>query len=127
MSGSYDPGLVVLSIIVAIIASYVALDLASRVSASRHSKAAKYWLLGGAVSMGVGIWSMHFIGMQMRADFGSVTSPIPARSRTFTGSAGYLRGLGPGKSSFFGFFCQRKITVCRPAPKLTLRVWVFPS
>ena len=63
MSGSYDPGLVVLSIIVAIIASYVALDLASRVSASRHSKAAKYWLLGGAVSMGVGIWSMHFIGM----------------------------------------------------------------
>src|SRR5262249_11450379 len=43
--------------------SYVALSLASRVVAARGTKAAKYWLVGGALSMGTGIWSMHFIGM----------------------------------------------------------------
>ena len=63
MNGSYDAWLVILSIGVAVIASYTALDLASRVAASQGSKAAGYWLNGGAVSMGTGIWSMHFIGM----------------------------------------------------------------
>jgi hypothetical protein len=63
MVGTYSPGLVFLSIIVAIFASYVALDLASRVVASQNSKTARYWLFGGAISMGTGIWSMHFIGM----------------------------------------------------------------
>jgi diguanylate cyclase (GGDEF)-like protein/PAS domain S-box-containing protein len=63
MTGTYDIWLVGLSILVAVIASYVALDLASRVVASQGSKAARYWLVGGAISMGTGIWSMHFIGM----------------------------------------------------------------
>ncbi len=63
MTGIYDIWLVSLSIVVAVIASYVALDLASRVVASQGSKAARYWLIGGAISMGTGIWSMHFIGM----------------------------------------------------------------
>jgi diguanylate cyclase (GGDEF)-like protein/PAS domain S-box-containing protein len=62
MTGTYDPRLVLLSMLVAVFASYVALDLASRVTASQGN-AARYWLIGGAVSMGVGIWSMHFIGM----------------------------------------------------------------
>jgi PAS domain S-box-containing protein len=63
MVGTYDIWLVVLSIVVAIVASYVALDLASRVVASHGRTARSYWLAGGAVSMGTGIWSMHFIGM----------------------------------------------------------------
>ena len=63
MNGTYDIGLVILSIGVAVIASYVALDLAGRVVASRDSKVALYWFNGGAISMGTGIWSMHFIGM----------------------------------------------------------------
>ena len=63
MVGRYDSPLVVLSVAVAIVASYVALDLASRVVASREGRAAWYWLAGGAISMGTGIWSMHFIGM----------------------------------------------------------------
>ena len=62
MIGTYDPWLVLLSIAVAVMASYVALDLASRVFASA-GRTANYWLSGGAVSMGIGIWSMHFIGM----------------------------------------------------------------
>jgi len=63
MVGSYDSLLVVLSIVVAIVASHVALDLTSRIKASHGRKASQYWLIGGAVSMGIGIWSMHFIGM----------------------------------------------------------------
>lgn len=64
MVGTYNTLLVVLSILVAITASYVALDVTSRVTASHQSKAGRYnWLAGGAISMGTGIWSMHFIGM----------------------------------------------------------------
>ena len=62
MNGSYHIGLVLLSIAVAVVASYVALDLASRVSVA-NGRAAAYWLGGGALAMGSGIWSMHFIGM----------------------------------------------------------------
>lgn len=62
MTGTYNVWLQLLSFIVAVIASYVALDLASRVSSST-GKVARYWQIGGAVSMGTGIWSMHFIGM----------------------------------------------------------------
>ena len=61
VSGSYNYWLVVLSVLVATLASYTALDLTSRITASK-GRAAKLWLLGGAFSMGTGIWSMHFIG-----------------------------------------------------------------
>src|SRR5688572_14784327 len=63
MTGSYNVWLVVTSIIVASLASYVALDLAARVMAARGIRTAASWLVGGALSMGIGIWSMHFIGM----------------------------------------------------------------
>jgi two-component system sensor histidine kinase ChiS len=62
MTGTYSVWLQLLSFVVAVIASYVALDAASRVS-SAPKKIAIYWLIGGAVSMGTGIWSMHFIAM----------------------------------------------------------------
>jgi len=58
---TYDVRLVVLSIIVASVASYTALNLAGRVTVARSAQ--KLWLAGGAIAMGVGIWSMHFIGM----------------------------------------------------------------
>jgi len=62
MTGTYDAWLVTLSYVVAVLAAYVALTLASRVFASQ-GRVAMYWLMGGAISMGTGIWSMHFIGM----------------------------------------------------------------
>ena len=58
----YDPFFVALSIVIAICASYAALDLVGRTSASR-GRAHVWWLLGGANAMGLGIWSMHYIGM----------------------------------------------------------------
>ena len=64
MYGYYDPSIVALSVAVAIIASYTALDMAGRVSASDSTPRKSWiWLVAGAVSMGTGIWSMHFIGM----------------------------------------------------------------
>ena len=60
--GSYAPSLVLVSVLVAIFASYTALDLAGRV-ASATGRAAAMWGCGGALSMGIGIWSTHFIGM----------------------------------------------------------------
>jgi PAS domain S-box-containing protein len=61
-TGSYNYALVALSVLIAIFASYAALDLAGRVTAARGWIRA-VWLLGGAGAMGTGIWSMHYIGM----------------------------------------------------------------
>ncbi|MEE4229817.1 putative bifunctional diguanylate cyclase/phosphodiesterase [Pseudomonas viridiflava] len=60
--GSYTPSLVMISVLIAVLASYTALDLAGRV-ASAKGRAVHCWIAGGAVAMGIGIWSMHFIGM----------------------------------------------------------------
>ncbi|TSD77297.1 EAL domain-containing protein [Pseudomonas sp. KBS0710] len=60
--GSYSPSLVVISLCVAILASYTALDLAGRIATAR-GRAVYLWMAGGAMAMGVGVWSMHFIGM----------------------------------------------------------------
>src|SRR2546426_1942807 len=60
--GSYNYALVALSVLIAMFASYAALDLAGRVTAAGGWTRA-VWLLGGAGAMGTGIWSMHYIGM----------------------------------------------------------------
>jgi NO-binding membrane sensor protein with MHYT domain/CheY-like chemotaxis protein/nitrogen-specific signal transduction histidine kinase len=60
--GHYQPTLVLLSILVAIFASYTALSLSMRVKQS-HGHAPHAWMAGGAFAMGSGIWAMHFIGM----------------------------------------------------------------
>jgi diguanylate cyclase (GGDEF)-like protein len=62
LAGNYNYWLVLLSLVVAILASYTALDLASRITASKGI-GARAWLLGGALAMGAGIWSMHFVAM----------------------------------------------------------------
>jgi diguanylate cyclase (GGDEF)-like protein len=62
MHATYNSWLVALSIAVAVLVSSVAFRLAARVAESER-RARRYWLLGGAVAMGIGIWSMHFIGM----------------------------------------------------------------
>ena len=61
--GSYDYRLVGLSILISIFAAYTALDLAGRVTAA-HGAARSAWLSGGALAMGMGIWSMHYVGME---------------------------------------------------------------
>jgi PAS domain S-box-containing protein len=62
MHGHYSPTLVALSILIAVLASYAALALAARVTAAGGRFRAA-WLVGGSIAMGLGIWSMHFVGM----------------------------------------------------------------
>jgi PAS domain S-box-containing protein len=59
---TYNGWLVALSYLIAVVASFTALELGSRVTQSAR-RAARVWLIGGALAMGIGIWSMHFVGM----------------------------------------------------------------
>jgi len=62
LTHSYDYRLVALSVVIAVLASYAALDLAGRVTSARGTTR-RLWLGVGAIAMGLGIWSMHYIGM----------------------------------------------------------------
>src|SRR5215470_4017863 len=62
ITGTHDPYLVALSILIASFASYTALDLGGRVGAA-HGLARRVWLVAAAIAMGGGIWSMHFVAM----------------------------------------------------------------
>ena len=62
ITGTYDPYLVALSILVATFASYTALDLGGRV-APAQGPTHRIWLAAAALIMGGGIWSMHFLAM----------------------------------------------------------------
>jgi NO-binding membrane sensor protein with MHYT domain/signal transduction histidine kinase len=62
VQATYNFGLVALSIVVAMVVAYTALKLAARVAEAGRA-GGRFWLLGGAIAMGIGIWSMHFIGM----------------------------------------------------------------
>lgn len=63
MAGTYNPWLVLLSVVVAIFVSHTALNLSYRVAKSARKPSARLWLAGGAIAMGCGIWAMHFVGM----------------------------------------------------------------
>ena len=62
LKGSYDYRLLALSVTLAVLASFAALDLAGRV-ASAHGRLRAMWLNAGAAAMGLGIWSMHYLGI----------------------------------------------------------------
>ena len=70
ITGTYNLLFVVLSVVISTIAAYTALDLAGRATATRGTPRI-VWLTGGAIAMGMGINSMHFVGML------GFTLPIP--------------------------------------------------
>jgi two-component system sensor histidine kinase/response regulator len=72
MAGYYDYRLVAVSVLIAIFAAYAALDLAGRVTAAQGTSRIS-WLIGGALAMGMGIWSMHYVGM------GAFILPVPVQ------------------------------------------------
>ncbi len=59
---SYDTWTVIASVLIAMPASYVAVDLTQRIRANQARMARRWWA-GGSIAMGTGVWSMHFIGM----------------------------------------------------------------
>lgn len=62
MTHGHHPLYVFISILVAVLGSWTALDLHRRVAA-HESRRRLAWLGGAALAMGLGIWSMHFIAM----------------------------------------------------------------
>jgi PAS domain S-box-containing protein len=145
LTGSYDFRLVALSIIISILAAYVALDLAGRVTASRGF-ARMAWLIGGASAMGLGIWSMHYIGMlafrlpvPVQYDWPLVLLSLLAAvaasgialylvSRSFVGRVrlimgGVLMGGGIAGMHYIGMAAMRLSAMCRYSiPIVTLSV-----
>lgn len=61
--GSYSPLLVLLSLLIAILGTFVSISHLDFMRTARADWARFGWHLNGAVAMGVGVWTMHFIGM----------------------------------------------------------------
>ena len=62
LTGTYSYGLVALSWVFAVLASYTAIEI-TRVVARRHGQPAAAWVFAGGLALGIGIWTMHFVGM----------------------------------------------------------------
>lgn len=105
LHGSYNAWLVLASLLIAMLASYTALDMAGRVNASR-GHAARWWLAGGSIAMGIGIWSMHFVGML------ALSLPMPMAYDPAITFASLLIGIA---SSAFALWmvCQKQLTWLR--------------
>lgn len=63
MEGRYQLSLVALSLLIAVLASLTALTMAARANLTDSETAARTWRIGGGCLLGLGIWSMHFVGM----------------------------------------------------------------
>lgn len=61
--GSYNYPVAALAVCISVLASYTALDLAERITASYGMVRRQVWLISGGVVLGIGIWSMHYTGM----------------------------------------------------------------
>ncbi|HEY2447184.1 MAG TPA: MHYT domain-containing protein [Rhizomicrobium sp.] len=141
-SGVYSIGLVATSVFIAILASFVALTVSARVCAATTQRGRLAWTGAGAISMGGGIWAMHFIGMlafSLPCDitynpFGTMLSMIPGiigsgvalnivgRLRTPTlgtmATAAILMGGGIGAMHYSGMAAVQTSAALRYDPLL---------
>jgi NO-binding membrane sensor protein with MHYT domain len=126
----HDAWLVVVSYLVAAFAAYTAFHLIARVHAAASQTARHIWLVTAGLSMGLGIWAMHFIAMlavdipiairfnlpvtALSAGFAILASTIAfhivagdTRSRTRLGLAGLVLGSGVGLMHYVGMAALR--------------------
>jgi PAS domain S-box-containing protein len=139
VTGRHDAVLVVLSILIAIAASYTGLDLAGRLRAAT-GWTRRLWLATAAVALGGGIWAMHFVamlaftipGMTARYDLGLTTLSLmiavgatgisfavlngAARARRLFPLAGLLLGLGVAAMHYVGMAAMRMPAALRYDP-----------
>ena len=78
LPGTYNPILVILSILIASLAAYSAFGLADRIRIAERPSIKRSWLAAGAGAMGMGVWAMHFIGML------AFRLPVPVTYDVFT-------------------------------------------
>jgi diguanylate cyclase (GGDEF)-like protein/PAS domain S-box-containing protein len=77
VQGEHNVPLVLLSWLVALAASYAGLDIIKLVSKGCLPAWRSAWLWAGASAMGLGVWSMHFIGMHAyQLDFPVSHAPV---------------------------------------------------
>jgi diguanylate cyclase (GGDEF)-like protein/PAS domain S-box-containing protein len=140
--GSYDYRLVALSILIATFASYAALDLADRVTVARGS-ARSGWLAGGASAMGLGVWSMHYVGMLafklpipvwydwptvllslLAAILASAAAlhfaSVPGITQWRTAYGSILMGAGIGAMHYIGMHAMRMRAMCHFDPSVVV-------
>jgi diguanylate cyclase len=70
-SQSYSIVVVVLSYLIAALASYAGLLMSACIANAESAGSRWAWLAGGSVAMGIGIWAMHFTAML------ALTLPVP--------------------------------------------------
>jgi PAS domain S-box-containing protein len=142
LTGSYDYRLVALSVLIAMMASYAALDLAGRVTAAR-GRARAMWTAGGAIAMGLGVWAMHYIGMLalslpvavfydwptvllslLVAMFASGVALVVVSRHTMSASrtsiGGLFMGIGIAGMHYIGMEAMRLPAMCRYSPGLVI-------
>ncbi|MBO9678393.1 MAG: histidine kinase [Acidovorax sp.] len=130
---SYNPGLIALSYVISVVGAFAALSAASRVHAFPGRPLAHNWVnlgIAGIALGGIGVWSMHFIGMlALNMDMGlgysmveTVISLVAAivvtalalavvaknpRSINRVLGAGAMLGLGAGFMHYLGMYGMR--------------------
>ena len=108
MPSSYNLFVVAASFVIAMLASYVTLDLARRVRTAQRRVGLAWWAAGSIV-MGTGIWSMHFIGMvayslPVRVSYDIALTAISLIAAIgISGLALYLAGRGGAKFNLKGW------------------------
>jgi two-component system sensor histidine kinase/response regulator len=142
--GAYDLGLVATSLLIAILAAFVALSISGRIVAAGTQRARLAWATAGAISMGGGIWSMHFIGMlafsltcgiaydpagtllsmipgmiASGVALGTISKPVAPGLRRLAVSA-VLMGAGIGAMHYSGMAAMRPEALLRYDPALVL-------
>jgi PAS domain S-box-containing protein len=126
----HDPWFVVVSYLVATFAAYTAFDLIARVRAAGSRSTRLLWLMTAGLSMGFGIWAMHFIAMlaveipipvrfdlpltALSAGFAALASAVAfhivadaSRNRVRLGLAGIVLGSGIGLMHYTGMAALR--------------------
>ena len=63
LAGSYDPGLVLLSFLIAVFSSAIAIHVTAQAISVKNKNIRMLMLGSGSIALGGGVWSMHFIGM----------------------------------------------------------------
>jgi PAS domain S-box-containing protein len=106
----YNPGLVALSLAIASLSAFVALSVSNRIVAATTPRGRLTWACAGAVSMGGGIWAMHFIGMLAFAlpcgvsydPLGTVVSMAPGILASGAALSVISRTTAPGLARLLG-------------------------
>ena len=63
IQGDYSLSLVALSVFIAIVASFMGMQVSTASAVSSNKKRRYYTKIAGSIALGGGVWSMHFIGM----------------------------------------------------------------